>query len=64
MSFEDIVDDGVSKDEAAERRELVSDRRTLLKRAGLGAAALAIPSAVVASPTFGAVTEAVAADSG
>ena len=46
-----------------EQHELVSDRRTLLKRIGLGAAALTIPSGVVASPTFGAVTEAVAADS-
>ena len=63
MEFDDIVGDDVSKAEAEERRELVSDRRTLLKRIGLGAAALTIPSAVVASPTFGAVAEAVAADS-
>ena len=63
MEFDDIVGDDVSKAEAEERRELVSDRRTLLKRIGLGAAALTIPSAVVASPTFGAVTEGLAADS-
>jgi simple sugar transport system substrate-binding protein len=63
VEFDDIVGNDISKAEAEERRELVSDRRTLLKRIGLGAAALSIPSAVVASPTFGAVTEAVAADS-
>jgi len=63
VEFDDIVGDDVSKAEAEERRELVSDRRTLLKRIGLGAAALTIPSAVVASPTFGAVTEGLAADS-
>jgi simple sugar transport system substrate-binding protein len=63
VEFDDIVGDDVPKAEAEERRELVSDRRTLLKRIGLGAAALTIPSAVVASPTFGAVTDGLAADS-
>ena len=63
MEFDDIVGDDVSKADAEERRELVSDRRTLLKRVGLGAAAAAVPAAVLASPSFGAVTDALAADS-
>ncbi len=46
-----------------ERKALVLDRRQMLKRAGLGAAALAVPSAVMATPAMGAVTDAVAADS-
>jgi simple sugar transport system substrate-binding protein len=46
-----------------ERRELVLDRRQMLKRAGLGAAALTVPAAVMATPTMGAVTDALAADS-
>ena len=64
MEFDDeTVGDDAPKADEEERRELVLHRRSLLKRVGLGAAALTIPSAVVASPTFGAVTEAVAADS-
>ena len=39
------------------------DRRQVLKRVGLGAAALAVPAAVMASPAIGAVTDALAADS-
>ena len=46
-----------------ERREVVLDRRQMLKRAGLGAAALTVPAAVMATPTMGAVTDALAADS-
>jgi simple sugar transport system substrate-binding protein len=46
-----------------ERHELVMDRRSVLKRVGLGAAALTVPAAVVASPTFGAVTDALASES-
>lgn len=46
-----------------ERRELVLDRRQILKRAGLGAAALTVPAAVMATPAMGAVTGALAADS-
>jgi simple sugar transport system substrate-binding protein len=46
-----------------ERHELAIDRRNLLKRAGLGAAALSVPTAIMASPAMGAVTEALAADS-
>ena len=46
-----------------ERREMVVDRRQMLKRAGLGAAALAVPAAVMATPAMGAVADALAADS-
>ena len=46
-----------------ERDEVVLDRRRLLKRVGLGAAALSIPASVLATPTFGSVTDALAADS-
>ena len=46
-----------------ERQELVIDRRQMLKRAGLGAAALSVPAAVMATPAMGAVTDALAADS-
>ena len=49
--------------DADERREMVVDRRQMLKRAGLGAAALAVPAAVMATPAMGAVTDALAADS-
>ena len=41
--------------DADERREMVVDRRQMLKRAGLGAAALAVPAAVMATPSMGAV---------
>jgi len=46
-----------------EQHELVMDRRSVLKRVGLGAAALSVPAAVMASPAMGAVTHALAADS-
>jgi len=46
-----------------ERQELVIDRRQMLKRAGLGAAALSVPAAVMATPAMGAVTDALAAES-
>jgi simple sugar transport system substrate-binding protein len=39
------------------------DRRSVLKRVGLGAAALSVPTAVMASPAMGAVTGALQADS-
>ena len=45
-----------------ERRELALDRAHLLKRAGLGAAALTIPASVLATPAMGAVSGALAAD--
>ena len=45
-----------------ERREMVLDRRQMLKRAGLGAAALAVPASVMATPAMGAVTDALALD--
>ena len=45
-----------------ERREMVLDRRQMLKRAGLGAAALAVPASVMATPAMGAVADALAAD--
>ena len=46
-----------------EQHELAMDRRSVLKRVGLGAAALMVPTTVAASPAFGALTDAVAADS-
>jgi len=46
-----------------ERQELVIDRRQMLRRAGLGAAALSVPAAVMATPAMGAVTDALAAES-
>ena len=49
--------------DADERREMIVDRRQMLKRAGLGAAALAVPAAVMATPSMGAVADALAADS-
>jgi simple sugar transport system substrate-binding protein len=55
--------DGTAPIDAEERHELIMDRRSMLKRVGLGAAALTVPAAVLASPTFGAVTDALAADS-
>ena len=59
---EEVTGEPSSMD-ADEKRELVLDRRRLLKRVGLGAAALSIPSTILASPTFGAVAEGLAADS-
>jgi simple sugar transport system substrate-binding protein len=49
--------------DADERREMVVDRRQMLKRAGLGAAAFAVPAAVMATPAMGSVSDALAADS-
>ena len=49
--------------DADERREMIVDRRQMPKRAGLGAAALAVPAAVMATPSMGAVADALAADS-
>jgi simple sugar transport system substrate-binding protein len=46
-----------------EQHELALDRRSLLKRVGLGAAALSVPTVIMASPAMGAVTDALAADS-
>ena len=62
MDFEDAKGEPGRMD-ADEERELVLDRRRLLKRVGLGAAALSIPSAILAGPTFGAVAEGLAAES-
>jgi simple sugar transport system substrate-binding protein len=46
-----------------ERHETVLDRRQMLKRAGLGAAALAVPASIMATPAMGDVASALAADS-
>ena len=62
MDFEEVRGEPSGMD-ADEKRELVLDRRRLLKRVGLGAAALSIPSTILASPTFGAVAEGLAAES-
>ena len=62
MDSEDVKGEPGGMD-ADEKRELVLDRRRLLKRVGLGAAALSIPSTILASPTFGAVAEGLAAES-
>jgi len=63
VDFEDLDAEAPKEMSDEERDELVVDRRKLLKRVGLGAAALTVPSAVLASPTFGAVSQALAADS-
>ena len=63
VEFDETVGDDAPKVDEEERSELVLHRRSLLKRVGLGAAAFTIPSAVVAGPAFGAVTDALAADS-
>ena len=62
MDFEDVTGEPSGMD-ADEERELVLDRRRLLKRVGLGAAALSIPSTILAGPTFGAVAGGLAAES-
>jgi simple sugar transport system substrate-binding protein len=62
VDFEDVTAEPSGMD-ADEERELVLDRRRLLKRVGLGAAALSIPSTILAGPTFGAVAEGLAAES-
>jgi simple sugar transport system substrate-binding protein len=46
-----------------EQHEVAMDRRHLLKRVGLGAAALSVPTAIMANPAMGAVADALAADS-
>ena len=54
---------GAAPIDPEEQHEVAMDRRNLLKRVGLGAAALSVPTAVMASPAMGAVTNALAADS-
>jgi len=63
VESEDLGDLEPKGMDADERREMVLDRRQMLKRAGLGAAALTVPAAIMATPTMGAVTDALAADS-
>ncbi len=63
MEFDDLSAENPEPTSPEEREEIVLDRRRILKRAGLGAAALAVPSSVLAAPAFGAVTGALAADS-
>ena len=64
MAFDHPHDQpGAEPTDPQERHELAIDRRNLLKRAGLGAAALTVPTAIMATPAMGAVTEALAADS-
>ena len=60
MELDDSRGDEASQVDGEERRELVASRRSLLKRVGLGAAALSLPATVVASPAFGGVSEALA----
>jgi simple sugar transport system substrate-binding protein len=54
---------GATPADPQEQHEVAMDRRHLLKRVGLGAAALSVPTAIMASPAMGAVTDALAADS-
>ena len=54
--------DGPEALDPEEREELVLDRRRLLKRSGLVAAAAAIPSSVLASSAFGGVEQALRAE--
>ncbi len=63
MDHEDPGTDGLQPPDPEEREELVLDRRRLLKRSGLVAAAAAIPSSVLASPAFGGVETALRAES-
>jgi simple sugar transport system substrate-binding protein len=56
-------DHGAAPADPQEQHEVAMDRRHLLKRVGLGAAALSVPTAIMASPAMGAVTDALAADS-
>ena len=56
-------EDGAAPADPQEQHEVAMDRRHLLKRVGLGAAALSVPTAIMASPAMGAVTDALAADS-
>jgi simple sugar transport system substrate-binding protein len=63
VEFEDPGTDAPKAMDPAEREELVLDRRRLLKRAGLVAAAATVPSAVLASESFGGVAKVLAAES-
>jgi simple sugar transport system substrate-binding protein len=56
-------DHGAAPVDPQEQHEVAMDRRHLLKRVGLGAAALSVPTAIMASPAMGAVADALAADS-
>ena len=56
MEFDDLSAEQPEAASPEEREELVLDRRRILKRAGLGAAALTVPASVLATPAFGAVT--------
>ena len=56
-------EEGAAPMDPEEQHELAMDRRSVLKRVGLGAAALSVPTAVMASPAMGAVTGALQADS-
>ena len=49
-------EEGAAPMDPEEQHELAMDRRSVLKRVGLGAAALSVPTAVMASPAMGAVT--------
>ena len=60
MELDDSRGDEAPQVDEEERQELVASRRSLLKRVGLGAAALSLPASVVASPAFGGVSEALA----
>jgi simple sugar transport system substrate-binding protein len=62
VEYEDPGTDGSQPLDPEEREELVLDRRRLLKRAGLVAAATSVPSTVLASPAFGGVEQALAAE--
>ena len=56
-------EEGAAPMDPEEQHELAMDRRRVLKRVGLGAAALSVPTAIMASPAMGAVTGALQADS-
>jgi simple sugar transport system substrate-binding protein len=62
-SDQPLDEQGAAPIDPEEQHEVAMDRRNLLKRVGLGAAALSVPTAVMASPAMGAVTNALAADS-
>jgi len=62
-SDQPLDDHGAAPIDPEEQHEVAIDRRGLLKRVGLGAAALSVPTAVMASPAMGAITDALAADS-
>jgi simple sugar transport system substrate-binding protein len=62
-SDQPLDEQGAAPIDPEAQHEVAMDRRNLLKRVGLGAAALSVPTAVMASPAMGAVTNALAADS-